>query len=114
MYVVWRTRTRKTNRWLVSLGMERSRLRIAVLVESVRTDVGPRQEFVAYLGSIDEGREREPSHQRRFWEQVERALDGAGISRADRTRIVRSVKTAVPRPREKGESQGNAPAGSPC
>jgi hypothetical protein len=77
-----------------------------VLVESVRTPVGPRHKHICYLGSICELRETESVasppfdvwDRADFWGTAQRALDKIGIDWADRERIEASLQAVVPRP----------------
>jgi hypothetical protein len=71
-----------------------------VLVESVRTEAGPRHKHICYLGTVREGKEQYVGHQIGFWRSVDRNLDRAGISEADRARIFAKLEAVVPRPTE--------------
>jgi hypothetical protein len=99
MFVRWkrrqRTRTTSYGHWGTG-----EWVKSAVLVRSVRTDQGPRQRIVAYLGSIGEGKERYHWHQVGFWEAVDPRLDAAQLDAADRSRIELSLASVVSRPTE--------------
>jgi hypothetical protein len=76
-------------------------IKSAVLVESVRTDRGPRQRHVAYLGTIREGCEGMYRNRVDFWRKVDYQLDQVGpviLPRAERARIVAVLAAVVPRP----------------
>jgi hypothetical protein len=73
------------------------RAKSAVLVQSVRTDKGPRLKHICYLGSVPEGGARSQDSRESFWHGVEPNLDKAGITGADRERIIATLEAAVPR-----------------
>ncbi len=70
----------------------------AVLVESHRIDGKPRQQTVAYLGSIREGLVNFTTRRGYFWRDVTQTLDGLGerVSRDYRAKIERSIAETVP------------------
>jgi hypothetical protein len=90
----------------------------AYLVQSVRTERGPRHRHICYLGSItnpDDTLHEKPGplgewlkyelrgeayRHRRFWATALFNLDRAGIAGADREKIIASLQRTVPRPEE--------------
>jgi hypothetical protein len=76
--------------------------RYASLVESVRTQAGPRHKFITHLASIPEGRERDEDPddgpRRRFWWRAARRLRDARIGRADLAKVVAALEAVVPLP----------------
>ncbi len=70
----------------------------AVLVESHRIDGKPRQQTVAYLGSIREGLVNLVMRRGYFWRDVTQTLDGLGerVSRDDRAKIEARIAERVP------------------
>ncbi len=70
----------------------------AVLVESRRIDGKPRQQTVAYLGSIREGLVNLAIRRGYFWRDVTQILDGLGkrVSRDDRAKIEGRIAERVP------------------
>ncbi len=70
----------------------------AVLVESHRIDGKPRQQTVAYFGSIREGLVNFVTRRGYFWRDVTQILDGLGkrVSRDDRAKIERRIAERVP------------------
>jgi hypothetical protein len=93
MFVRWkrreRTRQRKgTGEWVKQ----------AVLVQSVRTQDGPRQKYVTYLGSVREGHEDLHWNRLAFWTAVGRNLDRVGVAGALRKRIVTELESVVKKP----------------
>ncbi len=70
----------------------------AVLVESRRIDGKPRQQTVAYLGSIREGLVNFVMWRGYFWRDITQTLDGLGerVSRDDRVKIERNIAERVP------------------
>jgi hypothetical protein len=79
------------------------RAKVAVLVQSVRTAKGPRLKHICYLGSVEEGQERDQWNRRGFWYGVEPNLDKAGITGEDRARILATLEAVVPRPEPEPE-----------
>ncbi len=79
-----------------------------VLVESRRIDGKPRQQTIAYLGSIREGLINLATLRGFFWRDVMQTLDGLGerVSRDDRAKIERSIAERVPAltPAERSEA----------
>ena len=91
MFVRWQRKTRaRTSDW--------GPLLCAVLVESHRIDGKPRQQTVAYLGSIREGLVNFVTRRGYFWRDVTQTLDGLGerVSRDDRAKIEASISEKVP------------------
>jgi hypothetical protein len=84
-------------------------VRSAVLVESVRTEAGPRHKHICYLGAIREGCEGYDGHRANFWLSAGRNLARAGVPDADRARIVAALEAVVlmPADRAYGASDGN-------
>jgi hypothetical protein len=78
--------------------------RCAVLLESVRTPAGPRQQYVCYLGSVKEGSEGGDLDRWRFWMAAVRNLRKVGVSGRDLVRVVAALDAVVPRPDGWGES----------
>jgi hypothetical protein len=74
------------------------RARRAVVVQSVRTQAGPRLKHICYLGSISEGHGHDALQREWFWGDVEPRLDKAGIAGEARARIIASLEAVVPRP----------------
>jgi hypothetical protein len=79
----------------------------AALVQSTRTESGPRHRHVRYLGSIREGHEDQHWHRVDFWAAVERNLNRAGITDAERKKIVADLQSAVPKPDAKSRDAAN-------
>jgi hypothetical protein len=100
MFVRWKRRERTRTRG----GYKRSTgewVKSAVLIQSVRTEAGPRHKHICYLSSIWEGHEKQHWHRVGFWETAERNLDRAGISKKDRVRIVAALQSIVSKPDKK-------------
>jgi hypothetical protein len=72
--------------------------RSAVLVAAVRTEAGPRQRHIAYLGSIMVRHEKSRANAVKFWESADRALAAADIPEAERARVAGELEAKVPRP----------------
>jgi hypothetical protein len=82
----------------------------AVLVECVRIDGKPRQQIVAYIGSIrrrviEQGLELDYEL---FWERVAAKLDRLDLSRAERRVIEAKLEEIVPNPVEAANRQHEA------
>jgi len=71
----------------------------AILLRSIRTKQGPRQEMVCRLGTIQEGSEHDPLQAKRFHGHVEINLSFAGIDGPDREKVLASLERVVPRPK---------------
>ena len=96
MFVRWKRKRLSTRkRW----GREEHSL-AAVLVESQRTDAGPRQRFVKHLGAIPESKLVHHYWLADFWRDVARALDSLGVDGAARASLEAQVSRRVPRPTE--------------
>ena len=93
MFVRWKRKRLSTRkRW----GREDHSL-TAVLVESQRTDAGPRQRFVKHLGAIPESKLAHHYWLADFWRDVTRALDNLGVDGAARASLEAQVSRRVPR-----------------
>jgi hypothetical protein len=100
MFVRWKYGERRSSEQGLPYRCKR-----AVLVESVRTERGPRSQHLCYLGSVCEwfdpqqgDRVRALDDPGQFWAVAERNLDKAGIAGAERERIIATLESAVPRP----------------
>ncbi len=69
-----------------------------MLVESVRTEKGPRQKHVCYLGTIREGHESSHYHCVDFWAAATKGLDAAGIKGKVRSELEATLKSVVTKP----------------
>jgi hypothetical protein len=97
MFVRWKRRERtRMNGW------ERQGtgkwVKTAVLIESVRTEKGPRQKHVCYLGTIREGFESSHYHCKDFWAAATKGLDAAGIKGRVRRDLEATLKSVVTKP----------------
>jgi hypothetical protein len=93
MYVRWQIyRSQARNPHQRARNDSRARLK-AVLVESVRVAGGPRQGYIAFLGSMSVDR----SDMRRFWRDVTARLDqlGSRVGLEDRARLLASIAKKV-------------------
>jgi hypothetical protein len=101
MFVRWKRRQR--------VGTSRRRrgkpgvvLLSAQLVRSVRREGKPRQEVVAYLGSIEEGRVGEFEGRFWFWRVMGRVIvgriDALGLEPAERRRVLDALEAVVAPP----------------
>jgi hypothetical protein len=93
MFVRWKRRQRtkrgrETGQWV----------RSAYVVGGVRTEAGPRQKHICYVGSIHEGYEGHHSHRVAFWAGADANLDRAGIAGDDLPPVVAALEAIVPRP----------------
>lgn len=101
MFIRWQSRERET----VKFGRHRAPGKpdvrwTAILAESKRVDGKPRQQHVAYLGSITESAMQIMAQRCFFWEDVWGKLDWLGnrITAVDRERIETAIATKVPCP----------------
>ena len=118
MFVKWRP-AKLTRGARGGSGLWDGRVRVAHVVESVRTPAGPRHRQVCYVASyrnLDDGNPQpkdidgaiimvgrevygsERYRAGRFWETATRNLDRAGIAGDDRARIEAALERVVPRP----------------
>ena len=96
MFVRWkRKRLSARKRW----GGEEHSL-TAVLVESQRTEAGPRQRFIKHLGAIPESKLVHHYWLADFWRDVTRALDSISIDAEARAALEAQVARRVPRTSE--------------
>jgi hypothetical protein len=72
----------------------------AILVKAVRVDGKPRQQHIAYLGGITEGRikQQKPVVFQKFWKKVFERLDTLGnrIPPEDRAKIIATIAKKIP------------------
>ena len=93
MYVRWQTyRSQARDPRHRAQNDKRARLK-AILVESVRVNGGPRQKYIAFLGSMSIDR----SDMHRFWREVTARLDQFGnrVGPEDRDRLLASIAEKV-------------------
>jgi hypothetical protein len=68
----------------------------AYVMASVRTEKGPRQKVVCYLGSDhDRGQHASPSL---FWKYARINLSRSGLSEEDQARVIAEVARVIPEP----------------
>jgi hypothetical protein len=107
MFVRWkrrqRTRTTMYGQWGTG-----EWVKSAVLVQSVRTEAGPRHKHVCYLGSIREAHQEAHYVRVGFWESVVKNLDRVEITGADRKRIEATLEAVVPKPSKASEARARA------
>jgi hypothetical protein len=73
-------------------------VRLAYLVESVRTPAGPRQRNICYLGSVREGHEQSDYCRGSFWRVAAKNLRKAKVAGADLAGVVAKLEAVVPMP----------------
>jgi hypothetical protein len=107
MFVRWKRRQRTRTGWVKRKGKYvKARegtgewVKSAVLVESVRTESGPRHKHVCYLGTIRERSADAYPARVHFWKSADRNLDRAGLAGSERERIVLVLESVVPKPDE--------------
>jgi hypothetical protein len=97
MFIRWQKRPK-------SVRSRQDIILMAVLIRSIRIDGRPRQQHMAYLGSISESGLTLLGRRSDFWNSATEALNGLGdqITRVERKSIEKALRSKVgPRPTQR-------------
>ena len=99
MYIHWKKRRQRKERWVPELGRcEVPDAYDAALVRNVRREGKPTKEFIAHLGSYTVGREQDPIQQLLFWRSCGAALDKVDPDPTDREVLEAKIEQRIPTP----------------